>query len=165
MRVVFEYLEKIRKRILGFVKYISWKIMYGNGVKVGKKSFFYPGCNLLIEHKGKVEIGNNCFFNRNCSINALGKIRIGSDCIFGESVKIYDHNHKIDKANKAFRLQGFNIGTIEIGNNVWVGSNTIILPNVKIGNNVVIAAGSIVTKSIEDDVVFIQKRISCGERG
>ena len=47
---------------------------------------------------------------------------------------------------------------VEIGNNVWIGTSTIILPGVKIGNNVVVAAGSIVTKSIEEDTTFIQKR-------
>ena len=41
---------------------------------------------------------------------------------------------------------------------MWVGSNTLILSGVKIGNNVVIAAGSIVTKSINDNTIFIQKR-------
>lgn len=42
---------------------------------------------------------------------------------------------------------------IYIGDNVMIGSNSIIMPNVKIGNNVVIAAGSIVTKDIPDNSV------------
>ena len=40
------------------------------------------------------------------------------------------------------------IGCIEISNNVFIGANSIIYPNVTIGSNVVIAAGSVVTKSI-----------------
>lgn len=44
-------------------------------------------------------------------------------------------------------------GCIKIGNNVLIGSSTIILPNIKIGNNVVIGAGSIITKDIPDGVV------------
>lgn len=42
---------------------------------------------------------------------------------------------------------------IEVGNNVYIGIRTIILPGVKIGNNVVIGAGSVVTKDILDDSV------------
>lgn len=42
---------------------------------------------------------------------------------------------------------------IHIGDDVWVGSNTVILPGVTIGNNVVIGAGSVVTKDIPDNVV------------
>ena len=44
-------------------------------------------------------------------------------------------------------------GTITIGNNVFIGYGTIILPNVRIGDNVVIAAGSVITSDICDDVV------------
>jgi acetyltransferase-like isoleucine patch superfamily enzyme len=42
---------------------------------------------------------------------------------------------------------------IQVGNNVYIGINTIILPGVTIGNNVVIGAGSVVTKNIPDNVV------------
>ena len=45
------------------------------------------------------------------------------------------------------------IGKVSIGNNVFVGANSIILPNVNIGDNVIIGAGSVVTKSIPAEVV------------
>ncbi len=45
-------------------------------------------------------------------------------------------------------------GTIDIGNNVFIGENATILRNVKIGNNVVIGAGAVVTGDIEDDSVY-----------
>ena len=44
-------------------------------------------------------------------------------------------------------------GLITIGTNVFIGLNSIIMPNVVIGNNVVIGCGSIVTKSIPDNMV------------
>lgn len=44
--------------------------------------------------------------------------------------------------------------TIVIGDNVYIGLNSIIMPGVKIGNNVIIGAGSIVNKNIPDDSVF-----------
>lgn len=44
-------------------------------------------------------------------------------------------------------------GTIEIGNNVFVGANSTILYDVKIGNNVIIGAGSLVNKNIPDGSV------------
>ena len=133
------------------------KCFLGKILRKGKNTFFYPGCHLMIEHNGKIVIGNNCFFNRNCSFTALEEIKIGDDCIFGENVKIYDHNHNINRQDDLFRKQGYTTKKVEIGNNVWIGTSTIILPGVKIGNNVVVAAGSVVTKSIEDDTTFIQK--------
>lgn len=158
MRIFFEYFIKVVNRLIGTVKYIFWKVLFGKNLKIGKHTFFYPGCHLMIEHKGKIIIGNNCFFNRRCSFTALEEIKIGEDCIFGENVKIYDHNHNISRKGGLFREQGYTSKKVEIGNNVWIGTSSIILPGVKIGNNVVVAAGSIVTKSIEDNVTFIQKR-------
>lgn len=46
-------------------------------------------------------------------------------------------------------------GEITIGNNVFIGSNSVLLYGVHIGNNVVIGAGSIVTKDIPDGVVAV----------
>ena len=42
---------------------------------------------------------------------------------------------------------------VRIGNNVWIGGNTVICPGVTIGNNCVIGAGSVVTRDIPDWVV------------
>lgn len=145
---------KIYKRIISFFKKIIWKILYLGNMKIGKKTVFYPGTHMTIDSDGKVCIGQNCFFNNGCSINALGKIEIGDYCIFGENVKLYDHDHKIE-LNDFFKTQGFKIDSIKIGNNCWIGSNVVILSGVKIGNNVVIGAGTIVTKDIEDNCIIV----------
>jgi len=47
------------------------------------------------------------------------------------------------------------VGRVEIGNNVFVGANAIILPNVKIGSNVIIGAGSVVSGDIPSDCVAV----------
>lgn len=46
------------------------------------------------------------------------------------------------------------IGRVKIGNNVFVGANTIIMPSVSIGDNVIIGANSLVTKDLKEDSVF-----------
>lgn len=46
-------------------------------------------------------------------------------------------------------------GKIFIGNNVFVGANTIIMYDVKIGNNVIVGAGSIVTKDLPDNSICV----------
>ena len=83
-----EYLIKIINRVIGILKILCWKILYGSRFHFGKMTFFYPGCHLMIEKTGSINIGDNCFFNRNCSMTSLGEINIGNDCIFGENVKI-----------------------------------------------------------------------------
>jgi maltose O-acetyltransferase len=59
-----------------------------------------------------------------------------------------------DASPQRFVGHGINrIGRVVIGDNVFVGRQSIILPNVKIGNNVIVGAGSVVNKNIPDNVV------------
>lgn len=79
-------------------------------------------------------------------------IEIGDNVTITRNVTLHTH----DGGTGLFRKEypGLNIfGRIKIGNNVFIGSNTVILPNVTIGNNVVIGTCSVVTKNIPDDVV------------
>ena len=148
---------KVLKRINSIIKKIIWKILYFTKIKFGKKTIFYPNCKITIDKKGKIIIGNYCFFNHGCSLNSLGIISIGDNCIFGENVKIYDHNHNYKNKELPFKSQGYNIGKVKIGNNCWIGSNVIILANVKIGDNVVVGAGSIITKDIESNSTVVDE--------
>ena len=52
------------------------------------------------------------------------------------------------------------VGNVVIGNNVFVGYGSIILPNVRIGNNVIVGAGTIVSEDIPDNVVVVQGKES-----
>lgn len=150
-------LIKIIKRINSIFKMIFWKIIYGRSFKCGNNTFFYPRTHIVIDKKGKIKIGKNCFFNQNCSINSLEEIEIGDNCIFGENVCLYDHNHNFNDKSILIRKQGYTTKNIKIGNNCWVGTNAIILKGVTIGNNVVIGAGAIVTKSIADNSIVISE--------
>ena len=47
------------------------------------------------------------------------------------------------------------IGCIEVGNNVFIGYNCSILPDVKIGNNVIIGSNTVVTKDLPDNGVYV----------
>ena len=69
---------------------------------------------------------------------------------------VYTHFLTHDASPKRFIGYDCNkIGRIAIGDNVFVGLKSIILPNVHIGNNVVIGAGSVVTKDIPDNSVAV----------
>ena len=47
------------------------------------------------------------------------------------------------------------VGCIEVMDNVFIGYNTTILPNVRIGENVIIGACSVVTKDLEPNGVYV----------
>jgi acetyltransferase-like isoleucine patch superfamily enzyme len=122
-------------------------------LRIGKTTRFRKFCSITLDAEGKLTIGENTFFNNYCSINCLGTIEIGNNTLFGEGVKIYDPNHVFNKQDKLIENQGFSIGSISIGSNCWIGSNSIILNNVQIGDNVVIGAGCIITKSVAANTI------------
>lgn len=75
-------------------------------------------------------------------------IQIGDNVTMAPRVHILCH----DASTKTF-LDYTKIGRVTIGNNVFIGAETVVLPGVTIGDNVVIGANSVVTKSIPSDVV------------
>lgn len=77
-------------------------------------------------------------------------IKIGDNVTLASRVYILAHD-----ASTKMHLGYSKIGKVTIGNNVFVGANSVILPNVSIGNNVIIGSGSIVTKNIPDDCVVV----------
>ena len=99
---------------------------------------------------GKLNIGNEVFFNHNCSITAMDSISIGNNCMFGNNIVIVDHNH----INTNKELQAYKTKPIIIKNNVWVGANSTILGGITIGDGAIVAANSLVNKSIPDGEVW-----------
>jgi len=78
---------------------------------------------------------------------------LGNNVLLGPRVCIYTAGHPIDPDIRNLRLEYGK--KVIIGNDVWIGGNTIITPGVEIGNNVVIGAGSVVTKNIPSNVVAV----------
>lgn len=98
-----------------------------------------------------IEVGENFYANYNLVILDVGRVKIGKNAQFAPNVAIYTAGHPVHPDS---RNSGYEYGIdITIGDNVWLGGNTVIMPGVHIGNNAVIGAGSVVTKDIPDDVV------------
>ena len=100
-----------------------------------------------------IEVGENFFANYNLTILDVGKVVIGKNAQIAPNVSIYTAGHPVhpDSRNTGYE---YGIG-VTIGDNVWLGGNTVINPGVTIGNNVVIGAGSVVTKNLPDDVIAV----------
>lgn len=126
----FEKIEKIVKELLG----------KSEGAFINPPFYCDYGFN--------IEVGKNFYANYNCTILDVGKVTIGDNCMFAPNVAIYTAGHPIhpDSRNSMYE---YGI-PVSIGDNCWLGGNTIVCPGVKIGNNVVIGTGSVVTKDIPD---------------
>lgn len=124
---------------------------------VCKPLFDSCGTNVNIERgarfgSGKgISIGHNSGLGVNCLVH--GPLEIGENVMMGPDVVIFTHTHKYDRTDIPMCEQGSKITKVTIGNDVWIGMRSIIMPGVTIGNGVIIGAGAIVTKDIPDFAV------------
>ena len=128
--------------------------------KILKKMFAEIGDDCYIEPPfhanwgGKnVHFGNGVYANFNLTMVDDCDIFVGNNVMFGPNVTVSAGTHPIHPELRSKQAQ-YNI-PIHIGNNVWIGANSVILTGVNIGDNSVIGAGSIVTKDIPSNVVAV----------
>ncbi|HCL4547759.1 TPA: sugar O-acetyltransferase [Clostridium botulinum] len=117
--------------------------------KVGDNFCIKP--TFRCDYGSNIYVGENFFANYDCIILDVCKVTIGDNCMLAPRVCIYTATHPLDAET---RISGLEYGKpVVIGDNVWIGGNSVIVPGVTIGNNVVVAAGSIVVNDIPDNVV------------
>ena len=124
-------------------------------MKILKELIPHQGSALTIEppffcdYGTNISVGNNVYFNYNCTVLDIMKVTIGNNVLFGPSVQIYAATHPM---NWKERASGLELGKpVTIGSDVWIGGGAIICPGVTIGNRCVIGAGSVVTRDVSDD--------------
>lgn len=84
---------------------------------------------------------------------ATGGIKIGNKVLIAPDVKICTANHSTDPVARA-NGEG-NLYPVTIGDNVWIGAGSVILPGVTIADNCVIGAGSVVTSDTKPDSLYV----------
>ncbi len=114
------------------------------------------------EKKGLI-IGNNCEIYQSASFGSEPYlIKIGNRVRINKGVEFITHDGGIwvirnltVKFNDPKLKNADLIKRIEVGNNVHIGTNAIIMPGVKIGNNCIIGCGAIVTKDIPSNSIAV----------
>lgn len=167
-------MEVVSRAILSLPKILYWKLRYAGRLRmpmvqslgvhcilrvspeaklsVGKETVSRGGLTLRAE-KGRLVIGDKCFFNSSCCITALDEITIGDRCQFANNIVVIDHDHDYKAGWGKYRTK-----PVHIGNDVWIGANCVILKGADIGDRCVIAAGSVVSGKVEAGTVLYQKR-------
>ena len=134
-----------------------------NLISVGAGSVL-SGRLLIFPHDGKISIGRDCYLGENSRIWSAASIEIGDRVSISHNVNIHDtnahsldpqirHRHFMETMATGFpRENTVDIvsSPIVIGNDVWIGFNSIILKGVTIGRGAIVAAGSVVTKDIPE---------------
>jgi maltose O-acetyltransferase len=132
--------------------------------KILGELFDYKGAGVWIEspffcdYGENISIGENTFVNTNCMFLDDNKITIGKNGLIAPYVQIYTAIHPLKASDRIIQSGNetrylTSTKPVKIGDNVWIGGNSVIFPGVTIGNNVTIGAGSVVTKDIPDNML------------
>lgn len=110
-----------------------------NGVQVGENVRFYSPSNTLVD------------------ISCPWLLTIGNNVNVTHGVIILTHDYSWSVIKNSPKTKGVILGAqspVRIGNNVFIGMNSVITRGVTIGDNVIIGAGSVVTDDCETDSVY-----------
>jgi len=156
-RIEYISFPRIRGRIYltnSGVFVLGKEVKMNNSTKYNMAGLF-KNCSFAVEKQGELYIGDNSGFS-GVSVYCAKKINIGKNVTCGANVCIWDTD--FHPLNADFRKKLRNEETISspvfIGDDVFIGANSIILKGVRIGDRAVIGAGSVVTKDIPADEIW-----------
>lgn len=118
---------------------------------VGENVHFEKG--MRIDYGCNTHIGNNVFINFNFVLLDCAPVTIGNNVFIAPDVQIYTAQHPLDP-----EMRNQHIGSacpVIIGDDVWIGGGSIILPGVTIGKGSTIGAGSVVKHDIPAGVIAV----------
>lgn len=139
------------------------KLPYVNGqgkIYIGENVIFSGrialGFNNKLGGRPVLIVGNNTHINHNTFLGIAGSIEFGSNCRIASGTVMLDndgHPLEFEKRRMNLPLEPDRIGPIRIGNDVWIGMNSIILKGVNIGDRTIIGAGAIITRDVPDNCI------------
>jgi len=97
----------------------------------------------------RIRLGENSSISIDCWV--ASDTQIGDDVMMAPQVTILSNSHNFGRTDISMRAQGAPPPRpVRIGNDVWIGTRTIILPGVSVGDHCIIGAGAVVTKDVPD---------------
>lgn len=156
------YMYKVKFN--GFTVLYAFKnsqILVGNGTSINSSSMsnmlgLYQRTIIVARYGGKISIGRNCGIS-GTTIYSMVSIIIGDNCAIGANCKIVDNDfHPLDKEHRRLSLNKEHAKRrpVVIGDDCFIGMNSIILKGTKLGNNVIVGAGSVVSGNFPDNIII-----------
>lgn len=127
-------------------------IQLGEGTSINSFCTIALANAIHLQEKPRLVIGNGTYIGEYNNIRvAGGEIIIGQNCLISQHITLVSSNHLMAKSQQ-IKLQKWSSDNnfIHIGDDVWIGANSVILPGVTINKGAVIAAGTIVTKNVPE---------------
>lgn len=124
-------------------------ILIGDNVRIGNRQTWILG--FKVYDNPRLQIGDNTTINYQTVISVAREVRIGSNCLLAGEIKIFDNNsHPVDfmARRNGGRMTEQDIAPVVIEDDVWIGTECMIMKGVTIGRGAVVAAGSVVTRNV-----------------
>jgi len=114
----------------------------------------YIGHNTIIKgyYKNEMNIGSDTWVGQNCFFHSAGGIEIGHAVGVGPGVQILTSKHQ-DNLSIPIISHQVKYAKVQIKSGCDIGVGAIVLPGITIGKGVVVGAGSVVSKSVDDDLI------------
>lgn len=127
----------------------SWRIQLGDKVRI------YPNARLECSPNGRIIFGDNISIGPNVNITACGEVRIGSGTTISANVFITDMDHDISDPSHSVMQTRNIVRPTSIGENCFIGANTVILAGTVMKNGVVVGANSTVRGTFGPNEVIV----------
>jgi len=164
MKKIKRYIWYCLQRFVSYLNFVKWLtevegrifpgvdigVERGTAFSVGMSSSIKRGTIIRIKNGGEISIGRGTSINECNNLRAeSSRIQVGDNCMISQFVSIISSGHKFEDRSIAINKQGGSSKRdVVIGDDVWIGSNAVILPGVIVGDGAVIGAGSVVTKDV-----------------
>ena len=110
--------------------------------------------DILRKHGGLHAMGDHCSIQTNVKITDPAYVSIGSN-VRMSGCTLFGHDGSINMLNRAFGLKLDSVGSIVIGDNVFIGHGAIVLPGARIGSNSIVGAGTVVRGRLLGNAVYV----------
>lgn len=115
---------------------------FGRRVRVGRHC-------ILTAQDGELSLADGAALSPGVHLGAdHGRIAIGSHTAIGPGTVVRAANHRFERCDVPIMQQGHVPGTVIIEDDVWIGANCVITPDVRIGRGAVVGAGAVVTRDV-----------------
>lgn len=102
----------------------------------------------LVDDRARLDFGEQVFVGTGCELDVALSVSIGSHTLLAPQVFITDHTHNKSAARRLDE-QGITSKAVVIGEDVWIGTKSVILAGVTVGDGAIVGAGSVVTRDVE----------------
>lgn len=146
---------KVKIGVTGSMRGIPYFSVNNDGVIDIEPHCRMEKSQMAVVRGGKILVGEGTSIGDNDILVSHGEICIGKNCSLAPNICIYDHDHKFSANGK---IEGFKVGKVVVGDNVWCGAGVIILRDTVIGDNCVIGAGTVVKGVIPQNSIVTSNR-------